>query len=319
MDLTEEEKIMETSGKNKKIEYMVPLDGSAMSKSALTAAKAMAKKRAAGIILLHVIEKNPPSTIHGEKHLTDINEANRYLEKIAEEIRSENIPVKIHVHPNREGDVARSIVEHAAEMNPDMVIMCTHGRGGFRGLWYGSIAQQALQLGTWPILLIPPAETESLIEFNPKKILVPLDGNHDFEPALNEAVPIAKAFGSRMHLVIVIPTVAKMAGERGTVGKFLPTAARVMLELAVQGGQDYLAGVAQKCLRSNLEVTTEVLRGDTVAEILEFAGQMESDLIVMSSHGRTGISAHLEGSVAHRVTDRAGIPLLLVKTEEDQA
>ena len=294
---------------------MVPLDGSVMSESALGAATALARKRNAGIILLHVIEKNAPATVHGAKHLTDVAEAQKYLEEIAERMRLQKISVKIHVHPNKEGDVARSIVDHAAEMNPSLVIMCTHGRGGLRDLLYGSIAQQVLQRGTWPILLIPPALNEITPEFNPRKILVPLDGNHRYEPALNEAVPIARAFDAHMHLVIVIPTVAKMSGENAAAGRFLPSAARAMLELAVQGGHDYLAMVTERCRQSDMNVTTEVLRGDTVAEILDFAAKFDADLLIMSGHGRAGINALLEGSVARRITGRAGIPLLLVKTD----
>ena len=67
------------------------------------------------------------------------------------------MPVERHVHGGEVDDVARSIVDHVAELGPDLIVMCTHGRGGLRGFMFGRIAQQVVGLDRTPVLLIPPA------------------------------------------------------------------------------------------------------------------------------------------------------------------
>src|SRR6185437_14384753 len=97
------------------------------------------------VVLIHVLEARDPATVHGERHLMDAAGAEQYLASIAERLRARGITVETHVHAAPEGDLARSVVQHAKEFQPDLVVMCAHGRGGLRDLLYGRIAQQALQ------------------------------------------------------------------------------------------------------------------------------------------------------------------------------
>ena len=92
----------------------------------------LATRLHAKVMLLHVIEQHAPTTIYGERHLTGVAEAQLYLEETAIQLRSSGIPVETHVHEEKEDNVARSIVEHARESKIDLIIMCTHGRGGLR-------------------------------------------------------------------------------------------------------------------------------------------------------------------------------------------
>jgi len=303
----------------KLIRLLVPLDGSPMAESVLGVVETLAVHCRANVILLHVIEKNAPATVHGQPHLTDIADAEKYLETVSLRLKSAGVSVESHVHPNEEGDVAKSIVDHAAEMNPDLVVICTHGSGGLKGLLYGSIAQQALRKGTWPILLIPPSASEKSVTAGFKRILVPLDGRHGHETALNVVTPIACAFEADLHLALVIPTRGELSGEQGVSGKFLPSATKAMLELAVTGSQEYLAEIIEQCRAQNLNAAAEILRGNTVTELLDHADKIQADLIVLVSHGRAGIDALFTGSIAQRIIGKAGRPLLLVKTPESES
>ncbi len=83
-------------------------------------------------------------------YLTGVAQAQAYLEEIAVSLRFSSIPVEIHVHQEKEDNVAHSIVQHFQGLNADLVIMCTHGHGGLRELLFGSKAQQALQQGVSP-------------------------------------------------------------------------------------------------------------------------------------------------------------------------
>jgi nucleotide-binding universal stress UspA family protein len=192
--------------------------------------------------------------------------------------------------------------------------MCTHGRGGLKEFLFGSIAQQALQKGTWPILLVPPSAEGKRATFKPARILVPLDGTHRHEPALARAFPIAKAYRAEMHLVMVIPTVGGLSGEGSVPGKFMPRTMKIVLDLAEQNANDYLQQIAGECQNEGVNIITSVLRGETVPKVLDHAAEIAADLIVMASHGKSGLNAFLSGSTAARIAGKAARPLLLVRT-----
>ena len=299
-----------------KYRFLVPLDGSHLAEAVLPTVEHLASRFHAKVTLLHVMEQHAPATIHGERHLTGVAEARAYLEEVAARLRSTDILVETHVHEYREENVARSIAEHAQESQSDLVIMCTHGRSGLRGLLFGSIAQQALRRGTYSILLVLPREDGNAPIFDLRRILVPLDGTAAHEPALPVAMTLARAFDAEMHVVLVIPTLATLSGSQAVSGMLLPTTMRAVLDLAQQGALDYLEQAAIQCRAQGVPVQSEVLRGDTVAVVLSFAEQLNVDLLVMASHGRAGLDALLAGSIAPRITGRVSCPLLLVRAGE---
>jgi nucleotide-binding universal stress UspA family protein len=264
---------------------------------------------------LHIVEQHAPSTIHGERHLTNIADAKRYLDEIADDLRAAGVTVEGHVHEYKEPDVAQSIFEHAQELSVDLVIMCTHGHSGLRGFLFGSIAQQTLQRGAQSILLIFPREDGSAPRFDLQHILVPLDGAVVHEPALPAAISLARAFNATVHLVLVIPTLETLSGNQALSGMLLPTTMRAVLDLSQQEAGEYLERAAAQCRAAGVDTTTEVLRGDTVPVVLGLAERLNVDLIVMASHGRVGLDARLAGSVAPRIAGRVSRPLLLVRAD----
>jgi nucleotide-binding universal stress UspA family protein len=298
------------------LRFLVPLDGSRLAESVLPVVQQVASRFQAQVTLLHIVEEHPPTVIHGEPHLTGVAQAQAYLEEIATRLRSSGIQVEIHVHQEKEDNVARSIVQHAQGMNADLVIMCTHGHGGLRELLFGSNAQQALQQGTQSILLLFPREDGSAYPFDLQRILVPLDGTAAHEPALPIAISIARTFGAELHLVLVIPTLATLSGEQGVSGLLLPTTMRAILDLSQQGAADYLEQAVARCRAEGVVAKAEVLRGDIVPVVLSLAERLNVDLIVLASHGRTGLDALLAGSVASRIAGRRIRPLLLVRAEK---
>ena len=132
---------------------LIPLDGSRLAEAVLPAVERLSVRFQAAVTLLHVLEQQAPTTIHGERHLTDSAEAETYLGVVADRLRAAGIVVTTHVHDAREGDVAHSIVEHAKEINADLVLICTHGSSGLRGVLFGSIAQQVLP--TYAVIACP--------------------------------------------------------------------------------------------------------------------------------------------------------------------
>jgi nucleotide-binding universal stress UspA family protein len=307
---------MVQQAKQGQLRFLVPLDGSRLAESVLPVAQQMASRFHARMTLLHIMEEHPPTVIHGERHLTGVAQAQAYLAEIALRLQSSALPVEIHVHQDKEDNVARSIVQHAQEMNADLVIMCTHGHGGLRELLFGSNAQQALQRGTQSILLLFPREDGSVPPFHLQRILVPLDGSSAHEPALPAAITLARTLGAELHLVLVIPTLATLSGEQAVTGLLLPLTMRAVLDLSQQDAADYLEQAVARCRAEGVAARAEVLRGDIVPAVLGLAERLNVDLIVLASHGRTGLDALLTGSVAARITGRRIRPLLLVRAEK---
>jgi len=290
---------------------LVPLDGSHLSEAALPAAKFLAQKLHSSVTLIHVIERNAPKEIHSERHLTDSDEAYQYLEQIAKETFPEGFEVETHVHTAEVSDVARSIVDHTEEFAPDLVILCTHGRGGMRDLLFGSIAQQVIAFKKTPVLLIRPTEDQSQA-FNCEKLLVPLDGKPEHEQSLTAGVELAQALKASLHLVMVVPTVGNLTGEQAATARLMPGATQVMLEAAELGAENYLRQCSDKLKDLSIDLSIEVARGDPAAIILSTADQVKADLVVLGTHGKAGTDAFWSGSVAPKIAMRSQVPLLLV-------
>ena len=152
--------------------------------------------------------------------------------------------------------------------------------------------------------------------FQCRRILVPLDGTAAHEPALPVASTIAGAFSAQLHLILVIPTLETLTGERAVPGMLLPMTMRAILDLAQQGAVDYLEQAVARCRAEGVSVAAEVMRGDAAPAVRDLADHMDADLIIMATHGRAGLDAILTGSVAPRIAGRAPCPLLLVRAED---
>ncbi len=291
--------------------FLVPLDGSRLAESALPVAACLAQNLHAAVTLTHLIERNAPQEIHSERHLTNVEEAAAYLKEIAATAFPVDIEVDWHVHTVAVEDVAHSLLDHAEELGTDLVVMCTHGKGGPRDWFIGSIAQQMLAIGSAPILLIPPGDTNAG-SFCCRRALVTLDGAPEHEQGLPVAAELAKACGMALHLLMVISTLSTIQGDDIAAATMLPGATRVLLDLAEQGGKDYLKKHLTRFRQAGLEVSAEVERGDPLKAIVKVAERVEANLIVMGTHGKTGMEAFWSGSLTPKVSAKSRVPLLLV-------
>jgi nucleotide-binding universal stress UspA family protein len=304
---------------------VVPLDGSHLAEAALPAAAYLAQKLGATVTLLHVIEHAAPAEVHGECHLTKPAEALAYLDEVAHRAFPADVPVASHVHTSEITDVAHSIVEHVAELKPDLIVMCTHGRGGLRDLLFGSIAQQVVALGTTPVLLIRPTPPLSppraggMVPFACHRLLVPLDGTPAHEQGLPAAAELARACAAGLHLVVVVPTLETLSGNQKAAGRLLPLATTAILDLVQQDTEEYLRGHIAQLQAQGLSVTAEIRRGDPTAIIVDTARKAGTDLIVLGTHGKAGMDAFWAGSIAPKVSSHSRLPLLLVPVIESGA
>jgi nucleotide-binding universal stress UspA family protein len=143
-------------------------------------------------------------------------------------------------------------------------------------------------------------------------ILVPLDGSSLAEQALSCALTLARGLAAEMVLLRVVwipPEVRELLSA---------SAARLQAAVALQEAEarEYLLARAGQLQEAGLEARYAVRRGPVAETILEYAAQEAIDQIVMATHGYSGIKRWTHGSVAERVLQAAGVPLLLVRVGE---
>ncbi len=147
-------------------------------------------------------------------------------------------------------------------------------------------------------------------------ILVPLDGSELAERALPYAQQLARELGSRLILLRVINGL-DLAGSLGFSG-FLPAE---VFDAALQDEQraaaEYLQGVAERIRAVGLAAEWVLKTGDPAGEIVEYEREGKASLVVMSTHGRSGLSRWVYGSVADRVLRGGAVPVLLIRTTQD--
>jgi nucleotide-binding universal stress UspA family protein len=288
---------------------LVPLDGSAPAEAALPAAALLAARCGARVTLLHIIERDAPATVHGARHLRQRDEAAAYLDEIRQRAFPATASVACHVHEAAMADVARGIVEHEGELAPDLVVMCAHGRRGLHEKIFGRIAQQVVGLGRVPVLLIRPP-TAGAAAFDCRTILVPEDGQPEHEIGLQVATDLARATGARLELLFVVPTAATLSGCDAVSSQLLPSATRVMLDLAERGAREHLH--QHLTALAGVNAQANVLRGEPAREVVAAAEKMAADLVVLATHGKAGSQAFWSGSVAAKIIRDCPRPLLLV-------
>lgn len=125
-----------------------------------------------------------------------------------------------------------------------------------------------------------------------KSVLVPLDGSDLAEQALNYAVPIADRHSAQLHLVFVISPDAEASEE--------------------DNARTYLSEISSKIER---EAQAHVRLGTPADEIIDTGDDLDEPMIVMTTHGRTGIGRWIYGSVADKVVHASEAPVLLLRSD----
>jgi len=304
-------------------QILVPLDGSALAEVVMPYAAALARANSAELMLLQVIAPSElretsgwgsvPASIRAGWVETALARVQTSLEAVAEPLRAAGIVA--HTEVLSAADVAAAIVARA-ERDPDMsmIAMATHGRSGLGRWLLGSVAEKVLQAASRPLLLVRAREQKPSrpTELSYRRILVPLDGSPFAEQALDEAQAIAAATGATLVLVAVAPVVEDAAlAEVGVVPGWAEAARQAEVE---QLGR-YLMSMAERLSAEGFMVRPHVVDGIPAEEILRASATQHADLIVMATHGRTGVQRLWIGSVATKVVRSTDVPVLLVRAQ----
>jgi nucleotide-binding universal stress UspA family protein len=273
---------------------LVCTDGSPDSEGAITAALHLAKTTGSTVFLLEVLfflagyELQSPDTLAPPMvnlELMQVQEtaARERLEAWKAEAAKEGVTLEPRVRTG--ASAYDGILEEAGELKPDLIIMGRHGYTGLTRLLMGSVTARVIGHSPCHVLVAPHGV---LLSF--ERLLIASDGSPFSEAAWAEALILAKTMGSALIGVTVA------ASDRD-----IPTATEVVRQLEA-------AAATQ-----GITLDTMIPMGRPEVGIVKAAEFKQASLIIVGSHGRTGLKRLLMGSVAERVIGDAKCPVLVVK------
>ena len=285
---------------------LLPLDGSELAEKALAPAVALAEAFSAEIVLLRVVV---PLFIKIDPDLYqriidgDQKEAEIYLSGIQLRSLFSTISVKGETVV---GKAAKSILDYSQENEIDLIVMSSHGRSGISRWVYGSVADKVLHKAECSVVIVhPQVETEP---FAHKRILVPLDGSLEAERVLGPALKLAHEVTAELVLLRVaeMPPIPKepVNGWPGVES---------VMQVAEMEARTYLWRVRESLIDGGVQIDTHVATGPVAEGIIDTADKLQADLIVMSSHGRSGVERWVFGSVTEKTLRGAHCAALVIR------
>jgi nucleotide-binding universal stress UspA family protein len=302
---------------------LVPLDGSELAEMVFSYARDLAARLGLDLFLLHVA--NPH-----ERDLVPLHRA--YVERAAEVLRrqSEELQKKAGAEPEGEQVTARGelavghpgeeILSYALSHDIDLIIMSTHGRSGIKRWALGSVADKILRVSKIPVCLVRAGVPEEVIHdrWPRTTFLVPLDGSELAESVIPHLEALANQWGPRLVDVVLL----RVSEPIVVPSDYPPTAGLTWKEheereiaRSKTSCEEYLAGIQKRLEGMGLRTRSVALQGKPADEITEYCSSNPVNLVVMSTHGRSGISRWAYGSVADRVLAGICSPIFLIRPQ----
>jgi nucleotide-binding universal stress UspA family protein len=202
---------------------------------------------------------------------------------------------------------ADAIVERASEHAVDLVVMGTHGRRGMDRLLSGSVSEEVVRRAPCPVFTVLAREGDQKGGPQIDRVLAPVDLSEQSELVLRHAAALSESYAAPLDLLHVV----EEAAYPNVYGLDPLTPSLPNVQDRAREALETLA--AELDLRTD-PVNVHVLAGNAARDIVEFADDNAADLIVMATHGRTGLDRFLIGSVAEKVVRRAPCPVFTLKS-----
>ena len=297
---------------------LVPLDGSELAEVALPYAEELAGRLGFEIRLIHVSESGEDRYRHmGQYYIQGMAEttklgAESHLKRMGEKT------IKVQ-SASPIGHPAEEIADYADRENIGLIVMATHGRSGIKRWPLGSVADKVARAAKQPVALIrarggrPDVRRKGILQ----EALIPLDGSKESEAV----IPYVEELASKLQAKVVLFQAVALAYHVYTSGD---TAAQVPyteeeMEPLKANAKVYLEKVESELKSKGIITGIEVRVGDAAEQIIKVADEINADLVAMSTHGGSGLSRWVFGSVADKVLHSGNTPLLLVRTPRSGA
>ncbi len=291
---------------------LVPLDGSKTAENALPYARSLAKTLKIPVKLLGVIEVSHYTSSARASYLDTLVDAairrnQEYLQRVAMTFPGAKVEYTV------EGGLPEEIIiTKAAEKKGTLITMATHGRSGLDRWLMGSVAEKVLRGADSPILLVRATEdAKSEGEIMPDRIIVPLDGSQIAEAVM----PIVEGFAKAAKLKVALVRAYSAAPIMYSASHedFLDDLNQVLAELK-SAATSYLHHTAEQLKSKGLaDVVPIVSEGEAAETIIELARGAPNSLIVMCTHGHSGVKRWVLGSVTEKVVRHGGNPVLVIR------
>jgi nucleotide-binding universal stress UspA family protein len=286
---------------------LCPTDFSEISTKAEAYATALASRYDAALHLLHVDPPTPIAAPYGEIPV-DIRlfeeqraQAQTELAAARERARAAGVAADTSV---RGGHPAREILTVADELHADLIVLGTHGRGGFEHLLLGSVAEKVMRKAPCPVMVVPPSTgAGSDVRFS--RILCPIDGSSSSADAVSYAVSLARETDGHLILLAVVEPVP-VGGEFGALD------ADEYRHIGEAHAQKLVQDALAADVREWCQVEHVVAEGKASEGILATAKDRHADVIVMGVRGRGAIDLMAFGSTTNDVIRRATCPVVAV-------
>ena len=295
---------------------LLPTDFSDFSNRAFEHAMAWAKRFGADIHMLHIVTVHNFDPFNPELGFpeTGINEqlqksAEREMDRIAGSTQQEEAPT-ITMETKTGFSSWSEILDTAVKIDADLIVMATHGRKGLQKLFLGSTTEKVVEHASCPVLLLRPREGEEMPEAGEvESILLPSDFSNAAGDAAPLALELARYFGAKLNLFHCV--------EQDVPPPYYAAGITSIFEL-----NDDILAVSRKHLAELLtdedadviEHEFIVREGRSPFEIVAFAREAAVDLIVMATHGYSGLEQALLGSTTDRVIRNTPCPLLVIRS-----
>lgn len=281
---------------------LVPLDGSSLSRHALPFAGYLAQAMRARLVLFHAyraqsddVEMDPEVDLVREQA------------DLASGLRQRGLNATTWLSYDEPGP---AIVNAAADLQADLIVMSTHGRGGLSQFVYGSVADHVMRRSSVPVVLVTAHAGRRWTDDSRLCLLVPLDGSPFAEAALGSAGELARLLSARVVL-LRIPSLSV-----GRISPWHPHQGPRTLK-TVECAERYLEETATGLRSDGCEVEIRVEIGPPAEVIAGVADELSPALVVMATHERGAMSRFVVGSVASEALKRLAAPVLLIRPQQE--
>jgi len=298
--------------KIKKILY--PTDFSSCSKQAFAHAVFMAEQYKAELHMLHVITIHTEDAYDPGYDFPNLEDYNIHLEKHALEESDELIKnhkandIEIIKVQQRGYSPSALILQYAQNNNIDLIVMGTHGRRGLGYLFLGSVAEEVTRFARRPVYTIREQKPTIPVE-KINRILVPVDLSKFSKQALHYANELCKDYNADLDIIHVVEDrihPALYATGKSSIFDFTPEIKEKSNGL-INKMFDEISGTKVKY---NIKIT----EGIAAREILKYAEKNDVGMIVLTTHGTSGLNQFFLGGVAEKIIRRALCPVFTIKS-----
>ena len=295
---------------------LFPTDYSAAAEEAFTHAAYLADRYGADLHLLHVTEPtgDPMETCFDDFRITPADlAADLHLPLPERNDRLADEPVAVISAEEQGPAPAPVILRYAAAHDIDLIVMGTHGRRGLRRMMVGSVAEEVVRLALCPVFTVRSHTTrdDDMDAWVIRRVLTPVDLSKRSVFAARHAAALAAVYGADLDLVYVLDTMSVPTGPYDAIGG---VAYQGLSEQAKKGLDALANELEEEVPAVRGRITSHIRLGHVVSEILGLAETRGADLLVLASHGHTGLERLLMGSVSAQLIRSASCPVFTVKS-----